>query len=245
MYIDFGIIIIKMEPKNKRRKVSKKQTIFENVDDERQCLQIIWAIDEVLNNGNNNNNNNNTIPYPLLKEIGEYSTGNLVKCKGELEHEECKGWIHFLKGDNFNINCNNVSYAWNLFKYECDDNQCGKVSHVMLCSDDNCDRIIQIKEDESPYPSSVCENALRLKPLCQQIYCIEHSQQNGITCGACSNFYCFSCEKECGSHCATCDEYWCQDHVEESTFFIGKDYYCDKCMSSGYCEQNPYAILLE
>ena len=225
---------------NKRRKIRRQKTIFTNVEDERECLQIMLALDEALNLSKINMK----ITWSLLKEISEYSTGNLIKCKGELDHEECTGFIHFLHGDNFNKNCDNVSYAWNLFKYQCDDYECYRISHVLTCNDDNCDKIIQIKEDESPYPSMVCENALRLKPSCREIHCIQHFEENGISCAACSNYFCFSCEGQCGSHCATCDAYWCEDHKEEATFCVGgTKYYCDKCMSSGYCEDNPYAVL--
>ena len=257
------IVIIDKPPPQKRRKISrknKKKTIFDNMQDETECLKLVLLLDDILNNNNededededddisqlttriNNNNNNNhnitTIALALLKEICEYATGNYVKCKGE-----CEGWIHFLHGDNFNVKCNNVSYAWNLFKYECDDVNCNRISHILTCNDENCCKIIQIREDESPYPSLICENALRLNPLCREMYCVEHCDKNGMLCKACSNYYCFSCEGSYGSHCATCDGYWCNDHREESTFFIGKNYYCDKCLSSGYCEENPYSIL--
>lgn len=241
---------MQQQKNNKRRRLNpqqmKNKTIFHNIDDETQCLKIIYTLDEVINCkkvGNNNNNKVNKITWPLLKEIAQYSTGNYVKCKGELDHEECNGYIHFLQSDNFqtDLNCFN---CWNLYKYECDDDNCSIISHVFTCNDEDCKKIIQIKDDASPYPNSICENALRLKPLCKQVYCVEHKKKNGRTCETCNNFYCFSCESAEGNKCSTCDKYWCYDHIEEATFFIGTSYYCNECMSSGYCvEENPFLCL--
>ena len=220
---------------SKRQRIQpKNKTMFDNTDDETQCLQIICALDSTINI----DIDNYKITLPLLKEIAQYSTGNFIKCKGE-----CDGYIHFLKGDNFkkDLNCFN---CLNLYKYQCDDNNCSTVSHVMTCHHKDCNKIITIKQDSSPYPKmSICENALRLNPSCSQVYCIQHTQKNGRTCQACNNFYCYSCGNQGGGkHCSTCDKYWCQDHIEEATFSIGTTYYCDKCMFSVHCNDPSFIV---
>ena len=271
MYQGFGVCIQKtifdnMEPENKRRRISRKKntqkTIFDNSRDETECLKLLLLLDDILNGNNNNNTTTTTttiiIALPLLKEICEYSTGNFVKCKGEQQREECDGWIHFLHGDNFNYGGDNfnqhfnqsLSYAWNLFKYKCDDVNCNRISHILSCNDSECCKIMQLREDESPYPHLICENALRLKPTCGETYCIEHYSKHGMSCESCDNFFCFSCERLEGSHCATCGDYWCSDHREQSTFFINDEYHCDNCLASKSVDKkidefNPYLVLFE
>lgn len=253
-----------MEPENKRRRISRKKntqkTIFDNSRDETECLKLLLLLDDILNGNNNNKTTTTTIiiALPLLKEICEYSTGNFVKCKGEQQREECDGWIHFLHGDNFNYGGDNfnqhfnqsLSYAWNLFKYKCDDVNCNRISHILSCNDSECCKIMQLREDESPYPHLICENALRLKPTCGETYCIEHYSKHGMSCESCDNFFCFSCERLEGSHCATCGDYWCSDHREQSTFFINDEYHCDNCLASKSVDKkidefNPYLVLFE
>lgn len=212
-----------MEPTIKKIRTDvQKRTIFTNMDDERDCLQIITALDTVINKYTYLKYPK--MPYILLREIGEYSTGSIVKCPGkecnydsneddDLNEDddsnedddlnECDGWIHILNGDNFGQNGvlyghtygvwnNNLSYAYQFFNYECDDQKCQKITNLFKCNDANCDSIITMNEDE-PYPNYVCENAVRLVPKCRAIYCKKCWNSNGTKCTCCGAFFCFSC----------------------------------------------------
>ena len=206
-----------MQPQRKKNKSNKPK--FTNCDDENQYHQITIILDKELNQYKKLQ-----IPIAIIEEISEYSTGNFSKCTGELDNGDCDGYIHYLHGDNFSGN--NIGYAWKLFKYECDNIKCRKVSHILTCSE--CKDIIQIEEQSSPYPYFICENALRLNPSCRNIFCGKHCDKNGVCCEACSVYYCCDCEKQYGSHCLNCDEYWCKQHKDEC---LENSDYCDYCLS--------------
>ena len=224
------------QPCQKKKKYSNNITNnkFDDKVDQTQYCCIFNVLNEIFhndnnnnnnnnNNSNNNNNNNDNIPNEILSEIAQYATGNYTKCQGEFGMQNCNGDIHFLHGDNFTNSANNN--AWNLCKYECDDVNCGEVSHILQCSE--CNISIQINADETPYPNFICENALRLNPLCTNMFCSDHADKNGSSCEACSVYYCVSCEKDSGTHCFNCNEYWCEQHKDDS---LDDTNYCDKCL---------------
>ena len=248
-----------MEPMLKKNKQSQSKpvaTMFTNVEDEMQCIKIISVLDEFINN--NNNDDNNDYPYVInfiLKEIGEYSTGNKVKCKGELNKNECDGWIHFLSGDNFGDNnkiygynndlpfAKNLSFAYGLFKYECDDGKCQRVSHILKCKDEQCNLIIQCDEEDKIPINEIflCQNSLGLRCKCRECYCKNHWMKNGVKCESCSLFYCKSCSKNEGDYCINCQKYVCNNH-ENLGSMPGE---CDPesvyvmCVSCFYLQSEP------
>ena len=200
---------------------SHQSKLFLNIHDEKQYLQILSTLKNITND---NNNNYPTIPTSILQEIGEYSTGNIIKCNGkhELNKSECSGWIHFLYGDNFNDKiCTGIDYwnCWNLCNYQCDDSKCNKTSNVLWCNNKDCETIKIIPDGDSPYPHYVCENAQKLKPTCSSIFCEKHFAINGVKCEFCEDYYCLNqCSKEHGKHCNKCDKYWCNQHVEDCNY---------------------------
>ena len=222
------------KPPHKKQKLPSTRKIFQNVDDEKQYLQIASILNDLINDNNNKNNKNiyPTIPNTIINEISEYATGNIIECIGK-----CSGWIHFLYGDNFDdksSKCIDNWNCWNLCKYQCDDCKCQKIFNVLWCNDKYCHSTKIIIDGISPYPHYVCENAQKLKPTCCKMFCDKHFINGGVQCEFCQVYYCTKCSKHHGKYCNKCDKYWCDDDVQDC------DYFNVKCVLSSETHEIEY-----
>ena len=220
---------------HKKQKIKREKKIFKNAKDEKQYLLIVSTLNDIINHNNNKFNDDGNIypkiPQSILQEIGQYSTGNCIKCVGELDHDECNGYIHFLFGDNFEQTTNSFAINCNLFNYECDDSQCNQRCNILCCSVENCDSIQQTKcYTKNALYSQICKNACIEKPTCTQSYCHKHLK-NIVQCQECSNYYCNDCQKYNGIHCIKCNDYLCNEcQQQQDCEFL----YCDQCLFSSH-----------
>ena len=224
---------------SKQRKLNnnKISTIFSNSEDDKQCINIINILNSCINN-ENNNNNYPQITHHILKEISEYATGLIIKCHGEFndvmmfnnnnnnnnnnntkqELLGCQGFIHYLRGNNFNVNYQ-YKNKWFLFNYQCDDDNCRQEVNIFECSAEGCDDIEQVDDGQDIYPYHACTlvscDALIFVNSCQSFFCIKHFKDNGIFCNKCHHYYCNLCNKSEGDFCQECNKFYCQKCINE------------------------------
>ena len=148
------------------------------------------------------------IDSSICKEISEYATGHMIKCRGlqfiyntclNTPARSCAGSIHYLRGDNF------VANSFSLFNYACDlpSDECTKLFHVFHC--EYCDDTFETNAGVDIYPNRACS--------CGKIYCEHHWQNNGVYCEYCSKFFCADCASKTGMNCngENCNNFFCSD----------------------------------
>ena len=171
-------------------------TFNNNAKDEKQCLNIINVLNSCINDDNNNKNYPQIMDY-ILKEIAEYATGILIKCHGKLNIPDssfiCSGFIHYLRGNNFNSNLE-YKNELSLFNYKCDDERCTHEVHIFECK--GCDRmahvdkyppttLIAIHDEIDIFPYRLCSTS-----SCDGIYCPKCDEECGVFCNECAKYYC-------------------------------------------------------
>lgn len=208
-----------LPPQVKRIKYSSTRittSLFQDKDDIQVYDQLVYFLDELLNN----DDNLQKIDLFIIKEISEYATGNYIKCI----EDKCNGDIHYLYGDNCGDNfkvygytdrqqhhCQDLTYAYCLFKYKCDDTNCTKISHLLKCNDEECGLMIQFDREEIMFNISTtsiiqCYSGYYCKKKC---YCKNHWSRNGKFCDSCDSFWCQSCIKANPNYCIQCKKYIC------------------------------------
>ena len=199
---------------NKRRRSNNKiSTIFKNPKDEKQCISLIDVLNSCIQI---------EIDRYILKEIAEFSTGILIKCKHDL-HKSIPHidnfWIHHLRGNNFDKdNKENYENELLLYNYQCEEQPISHVVHVFECKTcDKTSQISRVKQNSwyqmSRFNSSSCDiypYRVCSEQNCHGIYCPKCYSNSGIHCNACVNYYCNDC-KLSGCHCAHCSEYYCEN----------------------------------
>ena len=225
-----------MDPKQKKMKIGYSETIRSKLfakseEDDQECHKMMNALDTILNK-DDNNTISKSVCMVILKEICEYANGKYIKCQGKIHDEECDGYIHYLCGDNFGMTSevygnnnnnnnnntkNNLSLAYGLFKYKCDDSNCSQITHLVKCKHKNCNDLIYKSHIEDQLPESIylCQNALWLTSGCRSSYCNNHWSNNGEKCASCHLFYCKSCINKNSKHCIICNKFVCNHHDEK------------------------------
>lgn len=199
-----------MEPPFKHRKIKQNKTMFKDNKDDKSCKEIMKAIDEALLSYNELD-----IAQSIVQEMSEFSTGKLIKCKAD----KCIGLIHYLHSDNY-------------YEYECDNEDCSKVSHVFDCKLEHCNYIYYDgNTKEIPSSIGVCSLAL----VCNVTYCEQHCHKNGLMykCnGFCQKLFCIQC-KNVGDKCMECGAFQCgtcwpnnEDDDEDDDEYVALNYHC-------------------
>ena len=212
---------------NKRRRLNNKvSTIFKNPKDEKQCISLIDVLNSCIQI---------EIDRYILKEIAEFSTGILIKCKHDL-HKSIPHidnfWIHHLRGNNFDKdNKENYENELLLYNYQCEDPHCSHEIHIFECK--TCDKTHDINRYQEN-GMAICKPG-DIKPFrscsinkCDGIYCPKCCSKSGVCCSDCGCYYCNDCCKSNGGYCRSCSEYYCGD----CAYFINEDdflEYCDDC----------------
>ena len=212
----------------KRRKNSTISTIFKNDKDEKQCIALINIL-----------NSCTQIDKYIIKEIAEYSTGKLVRCKHDIHNSIphiITAWIHHLYGNNFDPDkTENYEKDLLLHNYQCEDEKCTAEAYIFECK--TCDKTTHINRyqengnaisktyDLHPYRSCSMDQ-------CHGIYCPTCCSKSGVYCVTCESFHCNDCSKLNGGYCRYCSDYYCGD----CAYFINEDDFLD------YCDDCKWAI---
>ena len=198
-------------PATKKRRVNNNtiSTIFNNPKDEKQCIGLINILNSCIKI---------KIDRYIIKEIAEYSTGELVKCKHDMHKSiphTVTGWIHHLHGNNFDPDkAENYENKLLLHNYQCEDAKCTAEAYIFDCK--TCDKRTHVNKcqengnstskthDLQPYRSCSMDE-------CHGIYCATCCSKSGVYCVKCVCFHCNDCSKLNGGCCGYCCDYYCGD----------------------------------
>ena len=234
-------------PKSKKVKSpsAHKTTLFQHQQDIQHYNRLMYLLDESLNN----NENFKEIDLFIIKEISEYATGNYIKCI----EDKCDGDIHYLYGDNFGDNSTvygytdrqehhniKLTYSYCLFKYQCDDINCMKISHLLKCNDKQCGLIMQFDREEAITSRTSIFLCASGYPCRKKCYCKDHWSKNGVQCQSCNSFFCDSCKQAHPNYCNQCKKYICKEHDDSSICINCLDKNCKKY----WCEHHQLNIIL-
>lgn len=164
----------------------------------------------------------------IIQDISEFSTGIILKCF------YCDdGSVHFLAGDNFNMNG-----ELRIANHNCDNSQCDIALNAFKCSKLNCECAWLRDASDTAYLIRIkhyyiCKNFRENKSNCQSMFCSTHCKSELVECVTCADNYCQDCINT-GKFCTHCNDYYCIDHLDIRGNYEDGWYCClcklyDKC----------------